>query len=604
MSKDVLTEYFTRGNRARIFASVLLTLAGLQAVYSQLPSQNAQVETVELIEAENLLFVNGRINSREGLLMIDTGSGYSVIDHSSESDQEPGKFLVNTQVTSESNSKILRKVYEPPFTFKIGKTTLPLHVIYSDLGGYRELTQQNIIAIVGGSSFRGRSVEFDFAKREFSLAEMFEDLDFVDSAKVRFRLNFGMPTLRANLMIANMDIMLDSGGAFELALPENVFDALVALDMLEITGRKTSLRGLGVIATEPTGILDEVTIGGRHYGSLQTLRVRSEYPLVGSSFLKRFERVAFDYPSNTFYLGTPVLNKVSPPKPVDLLGLLLSYKGERRFVAAFSADTPIAQAGMLVGDEILEVDKIPVSQGPKINKLISEKGNARQGITFTISRQGSVFDIVVTPRDFITEYITNARAAAWPRLVDSARTRSSDGSAAWLVEQVLETKKLPKDASLIAEELLKQSSESGNAAGQWLYGMRLAKNSRREQAIDLVSKSAAKGHSEAQLTMGTWAERGYLQGTADAQLALEWYRKAALGGNPKGALATGELLLQSNDPGRALGWFLISRELGSTEVESSISKLQASVGTELREVADGVLSEFFADYSKDPFMKF
>ncbi|MCP5555073.1 MAG: PDZ domain-containing protein [Akkermansiaceae bacterium] len=589
---------------AYILFQILLIAAGCPRAFAQVSDVASKVDSVELVEAEGLFLVAGVLDSRAGLFMIDTGSGCSVIDPSDLSERHPGAFLANTQINSESSTIVLRKVYSPPFSFAIGSTALPFHVIYSDLREYRELSSQNIIAIVGVSSFRDHALVFDFEKGKLSLARRLEDSSFGTSATYRFRLNYGMPTLRAGFSLCDLDVMVDSGGAFELALPEALFDALVALEELEITGRTTSLISLGNLASEPTGVLRDISVGGRHYPNLRVQRIRSAYPLIGSVFLKRFSKVAFDFPNRRLCVGDTVFKGVSSPKSADRLGLLLSYKGGRRFIAALNSDTPIAKAGILVGDEILEVDRVPVSQGPAINRIITEKGRTLESITFRISRGGRIIEVDVTPRDFMADYLAGAKRAALDRLIESARSESGDGGASWMLHEVARKKSSPVTPLLETGRLLQQSSALDNSIGLWLLGMQYEAEGKQGQAVEFVSKAAAKGYTDAQLKLGAWAAGGTLTGKRDPDLALEWYRKAALGGDPRGALSAADLYNLAGDLGRALGWFRISLELGSKDGEASIAQLESSITEAQKDIATELYKEFFALYAKDPFMKF
>ena len=136
--------------------------------------------------------------------------------------------------------------------------------------------------------------------------------------------------------------------------------------------------------------------------------------------------------------------------------------------------------------------------------------------------------------------------------------------------------------SKIHKDTIQKAAENGDAAGQFILGVKLAngrgieKNER--EAAQWYRKAAEQRHAKAQFNLGVMLENG--QGIAkDEKEAVRWYSEAAVLGNASAQFNLAQMLAAgrgiAQDKKQAAEWYRMAAEQGDTDAQFIIGVILA-----------------------------
>ncbi|MFV1995430.1 MAG: PDZ domain-containing protein, partial [Verrucomicrobiales bacterium] len=308
----------------------------------------------------------------------------------------------------------------------------------TDLDALSAALGKRVDGLIGLASFPDARLTFQFSERKLVIEPKQKHSSPDETLDPWFRMRGGIPVVLATLGDIEMDVGIDSGGDFGLRIGRALFDYLIVTGKMKVTGQGVLADAFGKLIGGPEGSLDELSFGGHVYRNLR-VKVGEGTVVLGIDILRHHEAVSFDFVNRVYQFGPELPEGAGAPGGFrDWLGLRLhSQERGRRFFAAVMDGTPVAKAGIKVGDETLSVDGFPVTEGPKINEAIQTKGPKGIALVFEIKRDEKILTLKVTPFDFVKRYAADMEAFAWPNLRGNAQSRNPDPYVSWLVSRAL-----------------------------------------------------------------------------------------------------------------------------------------------------------------------
>jgi hypothetical protein len=185
--------------------------------------------------------------------------------------------------------------------------------------------------------------------------------------------------------------MIDTGcvGGGEGSLSRTVFDRLRRQGSLTVTGRILSVSAGGRAAYR-SGRLNSVFISNRIYTAAEFGEAAS--CTLGLAHLSRYA-VTLDFPNDVAYFDAPV--GVKRAGPFDALGMVTTWQDGKLMVTAADANSRGAKSGVRIGDRIVAVDGIALSENSPLAP--PRPSAAQRNVVLSIDRGRSRYTLSVAP---------------------------------------------------------------------------------------------------------------------------------------------------------------------------------------------------------------
>jgi len=297
----------------------------------------------------------GRVGSREGEFLLDSGAGGNVLDQSVvealglETLGEVEAMGVAGRVTAR---------FVAPEAVAVGGVDLPDQSWMSlDFGPVGDALGGDLIGVLGYDTFRQLVVEIDYQGRWVRFHDPTRYRPPPEAMAVPIRLDANIPSARVALNGEEAWVHLDTGSDNTLDLTRPFLSAAGLAATLPSLGR-SGLIGVGGHGDAERVRLDDLELGGYGFEALEALvhedgsGVASSdvAGVLGAGVLSRFHCV-FDYSRSTLWL-TP--NRAyQPPVPGNPAGARVRLRRGNLVVTGVREGSPAATAGLRVGDRVV-----------------------------------------------------------------------------------------------------------------------------------------------------------------------------------------------------------------------------------------------------------
>ncbi|MFN3940840.1 MAG: aspartyl protease family protein, partial [Chitinophagales bacterium] len=271
----------------------------------------------------------------------------------------------------------------------------------------------NIHGILGFEFFKSFIVEIDFEKKRISLTkpEYFHIKNGFTAMPVEFQYN--KPYIQSTLYLADtaldLDFLLDTGAGFPIMVEAASQSAIALPSNVKMVQLGIGLNGpvygnIGRIPAFSIGHhkMENVVAGFPEMPDSYSKHINEvRYGSIGNYVLNRFQ-IVLDYNGSHLYLK-PNIN-MQKHFPFDRVGAEVIASGDKysRIVVQWvKPDSPADCAGILAGDEIMEINrrKAAAYKLEAIDALFSNP--AIKSIALKIRRNESYFYLEIVPKDMI-----------------------------------------------------------------------------------------------------------------------------------------------------------------------------------------------------------
>jgi predicted aspartyl protease len=271
---------------------------------------------------------------------------------------------------------------------------------------------RHVNGVLGRDVFTRYVTEMDYANQQVVLYSPATYESPRDAVVVPFEILHGLPHISARITLDDgrafdVKLLVDTGAGAAVILKKN-FVEKAGIDMARLRPVADGL-GVGGAVEQRAGRLGRVEIGGIAFDnpvalfSLATSGALGDSVsdgLIGGEILDRFKLIV-DYPHSRF-LFVPTA-RVHDPFESDMSGALLAVRDasfDAIHVVSVLPDSPAAEAGLRVGDEIHSVNGQPVRalDLPSIRRDLRAPGKRT---TLTVRREGAERQVTFTTRRLI-----------------------------------------------------------------------------------------------------------------------------------------------------------------------------------------------------------
>ena len=392
-------------------------------------SWRSRANIIAFENIEGILILKARIRAAShdtaGAFVLDTGAGYFALD----------RVLARTLgvADDDGDSTEIGTAHFPVDRLELGSAQIDqvAPVITFDANVIRQVSDRNVLGLLGQRIFANQAILIDYRKKElalFSVDTLAEsraaNVGPIEASRralegalgksakpVRFR-NAGDGKILVRVRVANsqpshpsdpLTMILDTGATKTVLFDHDLISAVPRY------GAWPTLKGLS--APTLVGSADaslarvprvEVAGGGAPVVSDQVdiAIIRSElakalsddvgervHGLLGYSFLRRF-RVAIDYPHQVLWLE-PVPHTVDErPYEYSHVGLQIErHAGELRVVGVV-AGSPAAHAGIVRGDVLTAIDRKDITDAEVVTVSRALEGPPGSSVRVTVRHEG------------------------------------------------------------------------------------------------------------------------------------------------------------------------------------------------------------------------
>lgn len=357
----------------------------------------SQSLNIPIVEENGHIFLQGRINGVGPVwLALDTGASSAAVD--SARIKEFGIQPAGTVRASGAGGTI-QAARASHIAFALPGVTLaeqPAGLIPLEFLSRR--SGRPVAAILGYEFFSQFVVEIDFARQSLSLHDPKSFQYRGQGAVVPLELDGELPFIAAALHLpqdkeVRGKFVVDLGSEIPVMVDENYSKQHALLKTL---GRTLELRGRGVggdvrlLMTRIAGVEIQGTLVSSPIVAFPqnlpgSITAPGSVGNIGAALLRRF-RVIFDYSRSQMILEKAA--NFDDAFETDMSGLALIAGGpnlETVTIARVLEASPAAEAGLQVGDQVLEVDKQPPPDLPTLRTWLRQDGRE---LELLVSRGG------------------------------------------------------------------------------------------------------------------------------------------------------------------------------------------------------------------------
>ena len=427
-----------------VFISMFFTNAFAQNDFTIEDEKGKFKQKFEL--ANDLVIVPVEINGRELSFLLDTGVNSTILFSLTKQDSTTLNDPKVVYLRGLGVGKPLRALRSSHNTLKLGNAVSKDHSIYIIEGEIFSISNRigrAVNGILGYDFFKNFVVEFNYKRRFMKVYN--KGIYEYDKCRrcVDLPLNFykDKPYIEANIELNNglslkVDLLVDSGSSdalwlfedpqLKLHVPEESFADFLGFGITgSVYGNRSRISSLSLKKYD----LKAITVSFPDSLSLAAVDSFEERDgSVGAQVIKRFHSV-FDYPGRNLRLKPN--NNFNDPFEYNMSGIVVQHNGyrivknegsagpkltideeEKEGTAVFSStqnviyslepsyevaeirpNSPAAQAGLMIGDEIIELNGRPVYRYDldKITEVLSSKEGKK--IKLEILRRGISLEI-------------------------------------------------------------------------------------------------------------------------------------------------------------------------------------------------------------------
>jgi hypothetical protein len=340
-----------------------------------------------------------QILGRSLMVYLDTGCSVTVLDTKFERFLN-GNPMMGTAFTPHGSNLVFRH-YRAPLKGSFGGIPIVVpSTAVLDLGALSEVAGIICDGVLGRDALTNKVLDVSFRDGTVALREAAPKLD-ADGTSIEFRFNEergnfefiaeipGVGTIRLEVDTGSASGISLSPADWERLFPNGVKKE-IALAVMDISGNVQN-----TIATR----LPRFIVGKNTYRDLLCIRQgeRSDHSTVGIPFLKKHDRIVFDYPSRRLHFSKANRRK----EELDMSGLIFRWRNsEAPVLAAPRSGSPAERAGLREGDVMHAINSTPVLKlGAKRVRELFEGGDGRS-LRITVVREGKIeeFRIVLKRR--------------------------------------------------------------------------------------------------------------------------------------------------------------------------------------------------------------
>ena len=375
---------------------VTLLLAGVSHAQKAVPVPTAQDKPILTAPTgKYLLVVPVTIAGKSYNFMLDTGSGYTIIDNrvakeiskTMPDSQVPPRLLQGLSDGVSITQGTLKKrdfTLWQPQPFAIGTETLysPLPWLGLDLSKFTQSTGVRIDGLLGVDTFRRLNWQVDNKNRTLTVSvQPPSTLSYQQC--VPYNDNYGSaPELRIDIDNRNwVPFHVDTGTDLTLA-PADLLQVLRDQGASVTPLGQSVSTSAGGIRVADDYLVDNLAFNGQPLGKLKIRE--SGLNNLGMGFMSRFNRYLF-IPSEMVFCYDPGDLAQHDQQPQRYIGL--AYLNQRIEIA-YSNPADLAEFGLHNGDVLLKINGQPV-QAAQLEEIREQIANAPAGsLTLDIERRG------------------------------------------------------------------------------------------------------------------------------------------------------------------------------------------------------------------------
>ncbi|MDQ3140682.1 MAG: aspartyl protease family protein [Bacteroidota bacterium] len=351
-------------------------------------------------------------------LIFDTGAENTLIFDKQWLDLFKDNYVREIKILGSDLNEEIPAFVTKPMNFHItnfGNYKQPLIVLKENLIHLDEVVGQNIHGILTASLFKDFLIQINYKTQHIILHENKTPIKNINEfAAIPIRITKNKPYINATVSFADqhtdsLELLLDTGAALTLLLYANAISNFI-IPKNVIPGRLGS--GLGGILEGYLGRIHKISIDKFEFHNLISnfqemnstqleMESKNKQGILGNSILERFH-VILDYKKEILYLKP--LKNYHKEFQYDKSGLIVLANGfsyDKFFISFILPGSPSAESGLMVGDQILSINRIPASfiSLSKLNRFLQkEEGKI---IQFKLKRDKKVLRRNIELRNLI-----------------------------------------------------------------------------------------------------------------------------------------------------------------------------------------------------------
>ncbi len=341
-----------------------------------------------------MIFLEVKINGQAFNFLLDTGAP-NVLDEKTV--EQLGIKYKSFGSVGDAYGRRQKLNFTNTATFDIG----PLHfeevaALIADFRSVQIFDCMDIDGLIGSNLMRKAVWQFDFEKEEITVAPSIRDFD-VSRADTLAIFPSSQGTPRINFSLGSKEVFgvkVDFGSGNGLTTPrELVPEAMIdQADITTVGEVGTGLYG-GQKDTVHYVYSDSVKLG-KTLIAPGVLRVRPKTEgLVGLNFWENY-LVTIDWKNKRLYYE---LNKDAPNMRQKTFGFGLELNKGSVFINSMSTPSPASEAGIQLGDQVLELNGQKVADIPYCGFL--EQIQDMDEVNFKLKRDGEMLDLTIKRTD-------------------------------------------------------------------------------------------------------------------------------------------------------------------------------------------------------------
>lgn len=343
----------------------------------------------------NFLTLPVSLDGTEHLFVLDSGASL----HAFDSDLRPSlgvPLATASSAIQNDGSKIAVERFNPPAA-TVGRFSLGVEAPApcTDLSTIREASGCNIRGILGMPFFAAHVIQLDFEKNEIRIlpgdAEPQEEWG-QPVAVVAPKSNLPIVFARAADSAVDEPFILDSGYIGSISLRSDLYNYFLQHDAIAKPST-TDAALVNKVITISSGRLSAFAFADYAHKDLN-VSSGGEMSRIGLNYFRRY-LVTFDLGRMRIFLKPNSHFHSRDPKP--LLGMSTLRKGGKTMITSIKDDMPAATAGLQVGDELLSIGGIPITNQSIGEMLVLSRTEVTPNgdLPLLVERQGKTHSIMV-----------------------------------------------------------------------------------------------------------------------------------------------------------------------------------------------------------------